>query len=280
MFQLTHARRRNSPARQQCSNVAGDSGYNWGGRSQGTTATHSSSPSTAAQGATCLIVGDSTGGHVRNPPAQGPRVDRRTEVAASVRHVISGEAASGSARIGQHPARYLPLGSGTLPSIQGPWLYGIVVVTASPNTAYTGVAYGADVPLEFSEIDPVQNKSVQAAVTTSGFSETAIRVLRDSVSSVTVNVDANGNPMGGTKYAVNEVVTITGGGYSTQATAHVSSVDPTTGAITGVSVDNAGAGYTSIPSLVTVNTVAGSGAQLTANLTLAAGSPCSDEVAA
>ena len=92
--------------------------------------------------------------------------------------------------------------------------------------------------------------------------------LRDTVSSVTVNVDANGNPIGGTNYAVNEVVNIIGGGYSTQATAHVSSVDPTTGAITGLSVDNAGAGYTSVPSLVTVNTITGNGAQLTANLTL------------
>ena len=153
-------------------------------------------------------------------------------------------------------------------------------MTASPNTAYTGVAYGADVPLEFSEIDPVQNKSVQAAVTTAGFSETAIRVLRDTVSSVTVNVDASGNPIGGTNYAVNDVVNIIGGGYSTQATAHVSSVDPTTGAITGLSVDNAGAGYTSVPSLVTVNSTTGNGAQLTANLTLSTGSPCSDGVAA
>ena len=145
----------------------------------GTTATHSPSPSHAVQGATWPIVGDSTGATF-NPPAQGPRVQSfATEVAASGATVISGQVASGSALnwATLRPGTYL-LESGTHPSIQGPMgLYGIVVVTASPNTAYTGVAYGADVPLEFSEIDPVQNKSVQAAVTTAGFSETAIRVL-------------------------------------------------------------------------------------------------------
>src|SRR5271169_1814391 len=58
-------------------------------------------------------------------------------------------------------------------------LYGILVVTAPPNgttagTAYPGVAYNAEIPLEFSEIDPVQNNSVNTAVNTVGFSETMV----------------------------------------------------------------------------------------------------------
>ena len=64
-------------------------------------------------------------------------------------------------------------------------LYGILVVTAAPagttaGTAYPAVGtalavtYNAEVPLEFSEIDPVQNASVNAAVRTAGFSETAV----------------------------------------------------------------------------------------------------------
>ena len=72
------------------------------------------------------------------------------------------------------------LESGTHPSIQGPMgLFGMVVVTdapvgATPGTAYPGVTYNADVPLLFSEIDPVQNKRVDAAVHTAGFSETQV----------------------------------------------------------------------------------------------------------
>jgi hypothetical protein len=70
-------------------------------------------------------------------------------------------------------------------------LYGILVVTSAPSgttagTAYPAVAgttttpavpavtYSAEIPLEFSEIDPVQNTSVNAAVNTAGFSETMV----------------------------------------------------------------------------------------------------------
>jgi hypothetical protein len=82
------------------------------------------------------------------------------------------------------PGTYL-IESGTHPSIQGPMgLYGMLVVTAAPTqsagietaagTAYPGISYDTEVPVLFSEIDPVQNNSVQAAVTTSGFSETMV----------------------------------------------------------------------------------------------------------
>ena len=69
-------------------------------------------------------------------------------------------------------------------------LIGVLVVTTAPSgtselgTAYPAgcchcsgsaipaVQYNAEVPLEFSEIDPVQNKAVDQAVRTAGFSET------------------------------------------------------------------------------------------------------------
>ena len=87
------------------------------------------------------------------------------------------------------PGTYL-IESGTYPSIQGPMgLYGVLVVTTAPvaatttpvapfvpGIAYTvGVApvqYDADVPLLLSEVDPVQNAAADAAILTSGFSET------------------------------------------------------------------------------------------------------------
>ena len=63
-------------------------------------------------------------------------------------------------------------------------MYGILVVTTAPSGATAGTAYGAgtpsavnygtEVPLLFSEIDPVQNNAVNNAVNTAGFSETAV----------------------------------------------------------------------------------------------------------
>src|SRR5580704_4553656 len=97
------------------------------------------------------------------------------------------------------PGTYL-LESGTHPSIQVPMgLIGMLVVTDAPGSpaaaglttgcaygytaATTGttttpascqVPYGAEVPLEFSEIDPVLNKNVNIAVNSVGFSETRV----------------------------------------------------------------------------------------------------------
>jgi hypothetical protein len=114
------------------------------------------------------------------PPSQGPRVQSfATEVAAGATTALTWSAL--------RPGTYL-LESGTHPSIQGPMgLYGILVVTSAPTvtgatpstetaagTAYPGVAYDADVPVLLSEIDPVQNRAVEAAVTTAGFNETAV----------------------------------------------------------------------------------------------------------
>ncbi|MGH7485971.1 MAG: hypothetical protein ACREMY_10290, partial [bacterium] len=72
------------------------------------------------------------------------------------------------------PGTYL-IETGTEPSIQGAMgLYGIVVVTeplsGGANQAY-GTLYDSDVPLLFSEIDPVQNAEVAQVVQNTGFSD-------------------------------------------------------------------------------------------------------------
>jgi hypothetical protein len=111
------------------------------------------------------------------PPVQGPRVQSfGTEVAAGASaHLVWKAPRAGT---------YL-LESGTHPSIQATMgLIGAVVVTSAPTAtagtetaagqAYPSVKYDADVPLVLSEIDPVQNKAVSAAINTAGFSETAV----------------------------------------------------------------------------------------------------------
>jgi centrosomal CEP192-like protein len=124
------------------------------------------------------------------PPPQGPRVQSfATEVAAGSTTLLPAWPLL-------KPGTYL-LESGTHPSIQGPMgLYGILVVTAAPTVTTTtapiteaapGCAYGlnatagtcaipydAEVPMLLSEIDPVQNTTVNAAVNSAGFSETAV----------------------------------------------------------------------------------------------------------
>jgi hypothetical protein len=123
------------------------------------------------------------------PPAQANRV---RSMGSEVTAVAPGTIASTSlAWANLRPGTYL-LESGTHPSIQVPMgLIGMLVVTTPPSgttagTAYPAVAattktaaipavsYNAEVPLEFSEIDPVQNKEVDQAVRTAGFSETKV----------------------------------------------------------------------------------------------------------
>ncbi len=118
------------------------------------------------------------------PPLQGSRVQSMaTEVTAGTTTTLTWSSLK--------PGTYL-LESGTHPSIQVPMgLIGMLVVTTAPastvaGTAYPAVAataktaalpavsYNAEVPLEFSEIDPVQNKEVDQAVRTAGFSETMV----------------------------------------------------------------------------------------------------------
>ncbi|MBN3787812.1 Ig-like domain-containing protein [Burkholderia sp. Ac-20353] len=120
------------------------------------------------------------------PPSQGPRVQSfATEVAPTT----GSTAYTALTWANLNPGTYL-LESGTHPSIQGPMgLYGVLVVKSpsvatttckstmvaypKPATSNTTTCYDADVPLVMSEIDPVQNAAVAAAVATPGFSETA-----------------------------------------------------------------------------------------------------------
>src|SRR5437588_5144651 len=146
------------------------------GAGLGTTATSAPSPDhSKAQPLTWPIAGDAPGAGLTGvgvAPTQGNRVQSfSTEVAAGATTSLTWTA--------PRPGTYL-LESGTHPSIQGPMgLYGMVVVTTAPTAAvagaaYPNVSYNSEVSLLFSEIDPVQNNAVNAAVNTSGFSETAV----------------------------------------------------------------------------------------------------------
>ena len=151
--------------------IVGQIGGGLGVLAQRTT-TASPDHSKAQSTVTWPIAGASGPGVSGTPPLQGPRVQSvATEVASGSTTALTWSAL--------RPGTYL-LESGTHPSIQVPMgLYGILVVTAAPNgttagTAYPGVSYNAEIPLEFSEIDPVQNNSVNIAVNTVGFSETMV----------------------------------------------------------------------------------------------------------
>ncbi len=228
------------------------------------------SPTHAVQGTTWPVAGD-TSGPVFTPPSQPQRIQSfGTEV-------IQGTPQSLPSWNGLKAGTYL-IESGTHPSIQGPMgLFGVLIVSDSATEAFPGVTYDADVPLLLSEIDARLNGAIAAAVATPGFSETSVRVLRDTVSSVTVALDNAGNPIAGTGYVVGDPILFTGGGFTVSAVAAVSSVDGS-GAITGIAVSNPGQGYSSAPS-VSVSSATGSGAQVVAALSLA-GTMCSDGAAA
>ena len=127
------------------------------------------SPVHSPQGVTWPIANT---GDTFTPPAQPQRVQSfATEVAAGTSSSLTWN--------NLRPGTYL-IESGTHPSIQVPMgLYGILVVTQAPaggvqGTAYPGIKYDADVPLALGEIDPVQNRSVAAAVNTAGFNELTV----------------------------------------------------------------------------------------------------------
>jgi hypothetical protein len=102
------------------------------------------------------------------PPAQVQRVRSfATEVPAGTNNTAALTWSN------LRPGTYL-IHSGTQPSIQHPMgLYGVLIVSETTATSAYGTAFDADLPLLFSEIDPVQNAAVAAAVNTAGFSETA-----------------------------------------------------------------------------------------------------------
>jgi len=217
-------------------------------------------------------------GPVFVPPSQPDRVQSfATEVAggASTTNALTWSAL--------RPGTYL-LESGTHPSIQGPMgLYGIVVVTTAPGaaagTAYPGVAYNADVPVLFSEIDPVQNKSVTTAVNATGFSETATLGPYSAQPIASLNLIN-----GGQNYKVAPTVTLSGGGCSSSCGAVSATIDtdPTSatyGQVTGLNLDTPGS-YTSAPSVQIISNDAGSGALADAALNLSTSSACSGGAAA
>lgn len=236
------------------------------------------SPLHAVQSVTWPIAGDSSGATFV-PPNQTARVQSfATEVTTG--------SGSSTPLIWRNlkPGTYL-IESGTHPSIQGPMgLYGVLVVTTAPKvpapgTAYTGVTYNADVPLMFSEIDAAQNAAVDAAVKAAGFSETSARVLRDSVSSISLALDSAGNPVGGTGYTGGETIAFSGGGSSVAATAHVTGVSG--GAITSIQVDSGGTGYYSAPDATVVRTPGSTGTDAMLAVALSSkGILCSDGAAA
>ena len=245
----------------------------------GSAATYAPSPVHAPQSVTWATAGNSAGAQF-NPPLQLPRVQSfATEVAA----VAPGSTTAATTLTWKapQPGTYL-IESGTHPSIQGPMgLYGILVVTQAPaaaagtetaaGVAYPGVSYDAEVPIILSEIDPIQNNAVNAAVNTVNFDENAVVVLRNSVSGIGLTLDSNGNVVNAGKlYNVGDTFSITGGGGA-GAIATVTSIG-TGGTITGLNVTAAGAGYTSVPTgyvLTSAGPNSGSGASLTAVLSLA-----------
>jgi len=211
-------------------------------------------------------------GAIFNPPPQPPRTQSfATEVAVGSPAVLSWT--------GLKPGTYL-IESGTHPSIQGPMgLYGVLVVTTAPSATSAGVAYGsgttavtydADIPVIFSEIDPVQNMAVNAAVTTAGFNENASRGLILQAGPI-ASVDVlNGG--GGFNPLSPPTVTITGaGGTGATGVAVVNS----SGQIASITITNGGSGYTgsvAASGISISNAGGGSGAILQANLGVAANS--------
>lgn len=114
----------------------------------------------------------STGDATFVPPAQADRVRSfATEVAV-------GPTATALTWNSLRAGTYL-IHSGTQPSIQHPMgLYAVLVVTDPASVPTTPSAYGVrfdrDVALLFSEIDPEQNRAVDQAVRTAGFSDTRV----------------------------------------------------------------------------------------------------------
>ena len=208
------------------------------------------------------------------PPVQGPRVQSfGTEVVVGSPTALTWSAL--------RPGTYL-LESGTHPSIQVPMgLYGILVVTAVPSATTAGTAYPAvgttpavayttEIPLEFSEIDPVQNNAVNTALSTVGFSETTVWSGQPG---------GCGNPSSSTYHqcyppAVNYTplyYLINGVAFNrTNATASVFPASPATGITAGtgtvlVRLVNAGLRM-HVPSIIGSQTTGFNGAGLTATV--------------
>ncbi len=209
------------------------------------------------------------------PPLQANRVQSMaTEVVAGG---AAGTTTTSLTWSSLKPGTYL-LESATHPSIQVPMgLIGMLVVTTAPSgatagTAYPAVAattktaaipaitYSAEVPLEFSEIDPVQNKEVDQAVRTAGFNETAVWTAMNGANGVGA-ISSLGITNGGTGYSA-PTISFTGGGGSGATAAAALSYS-----LSAINVTNGGANYVS----PTVTITGGGGSGATATATLGAG---------
>jgi hypothetical protein len=239
-----------------------------GGLGDPTQETYVASPTHSAQQNTWPIANT---GSVNNPPSQLARVQSMaTEVAAGATTSLTWGLAPK-----QPPLRagtYL-LESGTHPSIQVPMgLVGMLVVSQAPTpavsggaaatagTAYPNVTYDADVPLEFSEIDPVQNNAVNTAVNTSGFNENNVWTRPANSGLTGINVTAGG--LGYSSSAPPNVTISGGGGNGGTATATVSAG----GSITGIAITSPGIYQT--PPFITIDPPPGAGTQATALATV------------
>jgi hypothetical protein len=221
-------------------------------------------------------------GPVWNPPPQGPRVQSFSmEVQATPS--TTAQTPTSLTWTAPRPGTYL-LESGTHPSIQGPMgLYGIVVVTAAPaatgaGCAYPGAAagtcavpYNSEIPLLFSEIDPVQNNKVNTATSTAGFSESATLGPYGIEPLASVNIIN-----GGSGYTSAPGVSFSGSGQITAATAHaVIDTDPTSSTyqqVIQVVIDTGGS-YTSAPN-ISFSGGGGTGAAANTALQLATSTTC------
>ena len=81
----------------------------------------------------------------------------------------------------------------------------------------------------------------------------AVDPTSEQVASVAPALDGVGVPLAGTGYHVGDPVALTGGGFTTQATAQVGAVSGT-GAITSITVTNPGNGYTATPFATVIRT--------------------------
>ena len=256
--------------------IVGQLGGGLGAVGSGCTAgaTCADSPAHPAQPTTWPIADT---GPTFTPPGQGKRVQSfSTEVAAGATTTLTWKA--------PRPGTYL-LESGTHPSIQGPMgLYGIVVVTSAPSggnpgTAYTNVSYNSEIPMLFSEIDPIQNNAVSKAVNSAGFVESSTNAMVLKPGPVTsLNLIS-----GGSGYTTPPTIVFSPslGGISATATIDTDPSSPTFQQVTGITLNSGGSGYTSNPGISFTPTAGGSGAAATASLSLGnALSQCSGGAAA
>jgi hypothetical protein len=172
------------------------------------------------------------------------------------------------------PGTYL-LESGTHPSIQVPMgLIGMVVVTSAPaadgstaGTAYTNVSYNADVPLLFSELDPVQNKAVMKAVNTVGFNEAATYGPYAPGPVASINLTN-----GGSNYTSAPTVTFNPAGATATALIDTDNTSSTYGQVTEIDIVSGGS-YTTAPH-ITISGGGGSGATADAALPTSTSTTC------